>query len=118
MRRQTRFANLVLTLPLHRSARHGDPPMAHIRREIEARSNAAMSASWIPRPKRVSYWTVLHAVLIFPRVLKAGFGVGGEYGEGVLRKDGESLEYYRTAAASIGFQLGACRAHSFFCSAN
>jgi len=47
------------------------------------------------------------AVLIFPRVLKAGFGIGGEYGEGVLRQGGQNLEYYSTAAASIGFQAGA-----------
>ncbi len=46
-------------------------------------------------------------VLIFPRVLKAGIGIGGEYGEGVLRRDGEAVEYYSTASASIGFQLGA-----------
>ena len=47
------------------------------------------------------------AVLVFPRVLKAGFGIGGEYGEGVLRKGGANLAYYSTAAASIGFQAGA-----------
>ena len=40
-------------------------------------------------------------------MLKAGFGIGGEYGEGVLRVAGENVAYYSTAAASIGFQLGA-----------
>ena len=47
------------------------------------------------------------AVLVFPQVLKAGFGIGGEYGEGVLRQGGQNLAYYSTAAASIGFQAGA-----------
>jgi len=47
------------------------------------------------------------AVMVFPRVLKAGFGIGGEYGEGVLRQQGANLAYYSTAAASIGFQAGA-----------
>jgi lipid-binding SYLF domain-containing protein len=47
------------------------------------------------------------AVLIFPQVLKAGLGIGGEYGEGVLRQGGNNLGYYSTAAASIGFQAGA-----------
>jgi lipid-binding SYLF domain-containing protein len=46
-------------------------------------------------------------VLIFPKVYKAGFGIGGEYGEGALRIGGKSVEYYNTVAASIGFQLGA-----------
>ncbi len=47
------------------------------------------------------------AVLVFPQVLKAGFGIGGEYGEGVLRQGQQNLAYYSTAAASIGFQAGA-----------
>lgn len=46
-------------------------------------------------------------VLIFPSVIKAGIGVGGEYGEGVLRIKGKSPLYFNTASASIGFQLGA-----------
>ncbi len=45
-------------------------------------------------------------VLVFPDVIKAGFGVGGEYGEGALRVGGKTIDYYNTAAASIGFQLG------------
>lgn len=45
--------------------------------------------------------------LIFPRVIKAGIGIGGETGEGVLRVGGKSVDYYRTSAGSIGFQLGA-----------
>ena len=47
------------------------------------------------------------AVLVFPSVLKAGIGVGGEYGEGALQIGGKTVAYYNTAAASIGFQLGA-----------
>lgn len=46
-------------------------------------------------------------VLVFPSVLKAGFGIGGEYGEGALRIGGKTVDYYNTAAASIGFQIGA-----------
>ena len=46
-------------------------------------------------------------VLIFPQVIKVGFGIGGEYGEGALRIGGKTVEYYSTMAASIGFQLGA-----------
>jgi lipid-binding SYLF domain-containing protein len=46
-------------------------------------------------------------VLVFPSVIKAGIGVGGEYGEGALRIGGKTVEYYNTVAASIGFQLGA-----------
>lgn len=46
-------------------------------------------------------------VLVFPNVIKAGIGIGGEYGEGALRIHGRSVAYYSIAAASIGFQFGA-----------
>jgi lipid-binding SYLF domain-containing protein len=45
--------------------------------------------------------------LVFPRVIKVGFGFGGETGEGALRVRGRSVEYYRTTAGSFGLQLGA-----------
>lgn len=44
--------------------------------------------------------------LIFPKVYKAGIGIGGEYGEGALRIHGKTVAYYSTAAASVGLQLG------------
>ena len=46
-------------------------------------------------------------VLVFPSVVKAGIGIGGEYGEGALLVKGNAVAYYNVAAASIGFQLGA-----------
>ncbi len=47
------------------------------------------------------------AVLIFPNIVEAGFGVGGQYGEGALRRNGVTTGYYNIAAASFGFQIGA-----------
>ncbi|CEN56005.1 BPSL1445 family SYLF domain-containing lipoprotein [Candidatus Methylopumilus turicensis] len=46
-------------------------------------------------------------VLVFPTVMKAGFFVGGDYGEGALQIDGKTVDYYSTAAISFGLQLGA-----------
>lgn len=46
-------------------------------------------------------------VLIIPKVIKAGFVVGGAYGEGALRIGGKTVDYYSTAAASFGFLVGA-----------
>ncbi len=47
------------------------------------------------------------AILVFPTIVKAGMGIGGEYGEGALLTRGRTVDYYNTASASIGFQLGA-----------
>ncbi len=46
------------------------------------------------------------AVLVFPDVVKLGFGVGGEYGEGVLLVAGEPAGYYATSGAPFGLPLG------------
>jgi lipid-binding SYLF domain-containing protein len=47
------------------------------------------------------------AVLVFPRMVKAGFMFGGQIGEGVLLKNGRPAGYYNSVAASYGFQAGA-----------
>lgn len=54
-----------------------------------------------------AYLGIAKGTLVFPKVYKAGFWVGGEYGEGALRVGGKTVDYYSTAAASFGFQLGA-----------
>ena len=46
-------------------------------------------------------------MLVFPKVIKAGIGIGGEYGEGALLIHGKPVAYYNIASASIGLQLGA-----------
>jgi lipid-binding SYLF domain-containing protein len=49
------------------------------------------------------------AVLVFPRVTKAGAGIGGEHGEGALVENGKSVGYYSTSGASVGLTLGVSR---------
>ena len=46
-------------------------------------------------------------ILVFPTIVKAGIGIGGEYGEGAMRVGGRTVAYYNTVAASVGFQFGA-----------
>ena len=43
---------------------------------------------------------------MFPSVVKAGIGFGGEYGEGLLIIRGRPGGYYNLVSASFGFQLG------------
>ncbi|MCC6931886.1 MAG: lipid-binding SYLF domain-containing protein [Deltaproteobacteria bacterium] len=50
--------------------------------------------------------SIAKAVLVFPRIVKGGFIVGGQYGEGALRKNGKTVGYYNTVAASWGLQAG------------
>ena len=45
--------------------------------------------------------------LVFPRVIKVGFGLGAETGEGALRVGATTVDYYRTTSGSFGLQMGA-----------
>jgi lipid-binding SYLF domain-containing protein len=47
------------------------------------------------------------AVLVFPSIKKAGFVVGGQYGEGTLFRGGKPAAYYSTGGVSYGLQAGA-----------
>jgi lipid-binding SYLF domain-containing protein len=49
-----------------------------------------------------------HAILVFPKVTKAG--VGGQFGEGALLQKGKAVAYNNTGGASIGLQAGVQRA--------
>lgn len=46
------------------------------------------------------------AILVFPKILKGGLIIGGQYGEGALFKNDDVAQYYSTAAASFGLQAG------------
>jgi lipid-binding SYLF domain-containing protein len=46
------------------------------------------------------------AVLVFPSIVKGGFIIAGQFGDGALRRNGKTVAYYRSLAASYGFQAG------------
>jgi lipid-binding SYLF domain-containing protein len=46
------------------------------------------------------------AILVFPSITKAGFLVGGQYGEGALMKEGKTIAHYNTVSVSYGLQAG------------
>jgi len=46
-------------------------------------------------------------VLVFPSIVKGGFIIAGQFGDGALRRSGKTIAYYRSLAASYGFQAGA-----------
>lgn len=75
--------------------------------EIDTDVQFAMTSFYNLSPGNKELVSKAAGVLIFPSVMKAGFFVGGDYGEGVLQVDGKTVDYYSTAAISFGLQLGA-----------
>lgn len=47
------------------------------------------------------------AILVFPKIVKAGLVFGGSYGEGVLMQANHVTEYYNSVSATWGWQAGA-----------
>jgi lipid-binding SYLF domain-containing protein len=45
-------------------------------------------------------------VLVFPKIVKAGFMFGGQLGDGALLKNGQAVGYYNSLAGSYGLQAG------------
>lgn len=46
------------------------------------------------------------AILVFPNIVKGGFLVGGQFGEGAAFQGGQVTGYYRTVQLSYGYQAG------------
>ena len=75
--------------------------------EISKDSQAALQSLYAKVPKAKELGGKALAVLVFPSVIKAGLGVGGQYGDGALIKGGKTVGYYNTSGASVGLQAGA-----------
>ena len=110
-------AVLLMTVTASADTAHvlKSPPIADVRPIIQVRSGDSEIDSDVDATLERFYRHVhggrdlvarAAGVLIFPKIIKAGIGVGGEYGEGALRIRGATEGYYSNVAASVGFQLG------------
>ena len=74
---------------------------------IDADVDAALMKLYEEQPVAKMLTEKAAAILVFPNMVKAGFIVGAQYGEGALRKKGKTVGYYNSVAASYGLQAGA-----------
>lgn len=75
-------------------------------REIDREATQSLANLFTNTPDAKVLADKAVAVLVFPRIVKGGFIIGGQFGDGALRKNGKSVAYYRSLAASYGFQAG------------
>jgi lipid-binding SYLF domain-containing protein len=75
--------------------------------EINRSATQALNTLYKNNPNAKALGDKAVGVLIFPSIVKGGFIVAGQFGDGVLRKGGKPVAYYRSLAASYGFQAGA-----------
>lgn len=93
--------SVILGLIGPRLAAAAEPSM------LEQDSRAALQSLYDGSPAAKSLGAAAKGILVFPNVVKAGFIVGGQGGDGVLLVKGKVVGHYNTAAVSIGMQAGA-----------
>ena len=96
---------MVITLMLAVTAQPR-PADAANKAEINRDADAALQMLYKTTPAAKALGQKAVAVLIFPKIRKAGLIVGGQGGDGVLREKGASTGYYRSVAVSYGLQAG------------
>jgi lipid-binding SYLF domain-containing protein len=75
--------------------------------KIDTAVDSALPKLFSAVPKAQELAAKAKGILVFPNIVKAGFLVGGQYGQGALREQGRTVGYYSTVAASFGLQAGA-----------
>ena len=83
-----------------------NPAFAANKKKIDKRSAKALQTFYQEVKGGKKLLSHAAGYLIFPKITKAGIGLGGEKGDGKLVVDGKTKGYYRTVAGSVGFQLG------------
>lgn len=85
------------------------PASAASARKIDSDATVALRQLYATMPAARNLARRAKGILVFPRVVKAGFFLGAQYGNGALRRGGRTVGYYRTTAVSYGLQAGAQR---------
>ena len=74
--------------------------------ELNADGKAALSRLYAQSSKATGFGRSAYAILVFPKIVKAGLVIGGQGGEGVLFIRGKPAGYYKIGAVSYGLQAG------------
>lgn len=75
--------------------------------DLDVDSRQALQTLYKSSPFAESISHNAKAILVFPKIIKAGLVFGGSYGEGVLLKDKKVENYYNSVTGSWGLQAGA-----------
>lgn len=82
---------------------------------VDARVDYTLNQLYQEYPNTRALAQKSSGILVMPLITEAGFGVGGSYGRGALRINDKTADYYSSASATFGFQIGAQQyAHVLF----
>jgi lipid-binding SYLF domain-containing protein len=73
---------------------------------LESDAHAAYHQLISESPAAANVAASAKGVLVFPKIVKGGFMIGAQHGDGVLFVHGHVAGHYKTVAASYGLQAG------------
>lgn len=74
---------------------------------LDQDARAALQSLYAGSPGARALGDKAKGILVFPNIVKAGFVVGAQSGDGVLLMQGKPAGHYNTTAVSVGLQAGA-----------
>ena len=74
--------------------------------EMQRSAREALQELYRTTPAAKAIGEKAAGILVFPEIIKGGFVVAAQYGNGVLFRRGAVAGYYNTSSASFGFQAG------------
>jgi lipid-binding SYLF domain-containing protein len=77
--------------------------------EISAHADRTLEHFYTLNPANLALAHKAAGILVFSRVTKGGAGIAGEFGEGLLKVHGATVDYYSVGSASVGLTLGVGR---------
>ena len=106
MKKRNLFAASGLTLL---AMTMGAASFAESTASIDANASTALKQFNMLLPSNKKLQERAAGVLVFPEVTKAGAGIAGEHGNGLLQIKGKTVGYYSTNSASVGLTLGVAK---------
>lgn len=88
----------ILTVP--------GPSAAATAEEIDREVQSALESLYTKSASAKTMGEKAKGILVFPSIVKGGFIVGGQYGEGAMLENGQPRGYYNTIQVSYGLQAG------------
>lgn len=74
--------------------------------ELEKDANKTLTSMMEKAPKLKTFYNKAYGYAVFPKITKAGIGIGGAGGKGIVYKNHMAIGSSGMSQASVGLQLG------------
>lgn len=106
MRRLLQWRTVAASLATLAIAMCGVAAAGDDRQALQREANASLQSLYASNSTAKLLGSKAAGILVFPRIVKAGFMFGGQIGDGVLLKNGRFAGHYNSIAGSYGLQAG------------